>query len=79
MITAEKLATLTQFSAAALTRAINDAGYKEDRFLSARFLGITNGGQFCYQTQYKDIDGELALGKVFLTYDPAAGKVSVGY
>ena len=79
MITAETLATLTQFSAAALTRAIQDAGYEEDNFLSARFLGITNGGQFCYQTQYTDIDGNLALGKVFLNYDPAAGRVSAEY
>lgn len=79
MITAETLATLTQFSAPALTRAINDAGYKEDSFLSARFLGITNGGQFCYQTQYKDIDGNLALGKVFLTYDQGVGTVTADY
>jgi hypothetical protein len=79
MITAEKLATLTQFSAAALTRAIRDAGYKEDHFLSARFIGITNGGQFCYQTQYKDIDGDLALGKVFLTYNQSTGTVKVDY
>jgi hypothetical protein len=79
MITEETLDTLTQFSAAALTRAINDAGYHEDSFLSARFVGITNGGQFCYQTHYKDIDGELALGKVFLTYDQAAGTVKADY
>jgi hypothetical protein len=79
MITAEKLATLTQFSAVALTRAINLAGYKEDKFLAARFLGITNGGQFCYQTTYKDIDGELALGKVFLSYDAADGSVKADY
>lgn len=79
MITAETLATLTQFTAAALTRAIRDAGHKEDSFLTARFLGITNGGQFCYQTQYKDIDGNLALGKVFLTYDAAVGSVKADY
>jgi hypothetical protein len=77
MITAETLATLTNFSAAALTRAIRDSGYIEDSFLTARFLGITNGGQFCYQVQYED-DG-LQLSKVFLSYDPTHGTVIADY
>jgi hypothetical protein len=78
MITAEKLATLTQFTAAALTRAIQVSGYKGDSFEGARFLGITNGGQFCYAVTYKQ-DGELEEGKVFLTYDQAAGTVTADY
>jgi hypothetical protein len=77
MITAETLATLTNFSAAALTRAIQDSGYPEDEFLTARFLGMTNGNQFCYQVHYTD-EG-LKATKVFLDYDPAAGRVSVSY
>jgi hypothetical protein len=77
MITAETLATLTNFSAAALTRAIQDSGHPEHEFLTARFLGITNGHQFCYQVHYED-EG-LQATKVFLNYDPAAGRVSVAY
>jgi hypothetical protein len=78
MITAEKLATLTQFSAAALTRAINLAGYKRDSFKAARFVGITNAGQFCYTVSY-DQDGNTEETKVFLSYDAAAGSVTADY
>jgi len=71
MILADTLQTLTTFSAAALTRAIQDAGYPEDEFLAATFLGITTGGQFCYQVQYNGGDQGLLTGKVFLTYHAA--------
>jgi hypothetical protein len=72
MITAEKLKTLTTFTAAALTRAINLAGHKGDMFTSAKFLGITNGGEFCYSVT----DTDNGRSKVFLKYDPTAGVVS---
>jgi hypothetical protein len=78
MITADKLQTLTTFTAPALTRAINDTGYKGDYFQTAEFLGITNGGQFCYSVTYTE-HGELVKGKVFLTYNPAVGKVVADY
>jgi hypothetical protein len=78
MITADTLKTLTSFTAPALTRAIQDAGYKKDSFSRAEFVGITNGGQFCYDVDYDDF-GELTRGKVFLTYDPTVGRVSADY
>jgi len=79
MITAETLATLTNFTASALTRAIRDSGYTEDTFLTARFLGLTNGNQFCYQVQYEDEDEGLTITKVFLTYNPTHGTVIAEY
>ena len=78
MITAEKLATLTQFSAAALARAVQLAGHKRAEFKAARFVGITNAGQFCYTVAY-DRDGDTEEGKVFLTYDQTAGTVTADY
>lgn len=78
MITAEQLATLTNFSADALTRAIRDSGYTDDVFLTARFLGITNGGQYCYQVGYEE-DRALEMTKVFLTYNPRYGTVIAEY
>ena len=78
MITADTLKTLTQFSAPALTRAIQLAGYKKDKFTTSRFLGMTNGGQFCYLCSYTE-DGEICTTKVFLTYNPVEGKVSADY
>ena len=78
MITADTLKTLTTFTAGALTRAIRDAGYKKDQFLRAVFIGITNGGQYCYSVEYEGLDG-IEQGKVFLTYDPIAGAVKADY
>ncbi len=80
MITADTLKTLTTFTAAALTRAIQTTGYKRDKFNSAKFLGMTNGGQFCYSVTYTDeIEGDECTTKVYVSYDPAEGKVSVDY
>lgn len=80
MITAEQLTTLTTFTAPALTRAIRDAGYKEDEFTTAEFVGMTNGGQFCYSVTYWDnIEGSEQLSKVFLTYVHAEGRVIADY
>ena len=78
MILADTLKTLTSFTAPALTRAIQQAGYKRDRFNTAKFLGMTNGGQFCYSVTYIE-DGEVCTTKVFVSYDPTEGRVSVDY
>jgi hypothetical protein len=78
MITAEALKTLTSFTAPALSRAIQDAGYKGDKFTGAKFLGITNGGQFCYLCTYT-VEGGTDSCKVFLTYNPAEGRVTADY
>ena len=78
MITAQMLSYITQFSAPALTRAINLAGYKEDKFTGAKFLGITNGGQFCYQAVFQ-VGGGTDSTKVFLTYDHANDRVIADY
>lgn len=69
MITAEMLTTLTTFTTEALGRAVNT------EFQTSKFLGITNGGQFCYQVRWEDKYGP-AQGKVFLNYNPAEGRVS---
>jgi hypothetical protein len=76
MITAERLQTLTTFTPHALHVALGKrvADYE---FVGTKFLGITNGGQFCYSVVYK-ADGFEGTDstKVFLTYDPADGRVT---
>ena len=67
MITADTLKILTTFTAPALTRAAMDAGYKGANFSSCKFLGITNGGQLCYQAVFQ-VEGGTDSTKVFLTY-----------
>ena len=76
MITPDTLKTLTSFSAPALTRAARDAGYKGPAFSSCKFLGITNGGQFCYMAVFL-CEGGTDSTKVFLTH--TAGRVIVDY
>jgi hypothetical protein len=78
MITADKLTLLTNLPAVMLTTAIQQAGYKKDKFQTAKFLGMTNGNQFCYSVTYVE-DGEVHKTKVFVNYDPTADKVSVDY
>jgi hypothetical protein len=70
MITADKLALLTNMPAVMLEQALPAKG--RPTLKSARFLGITNGHEFCYLVTDTD-DG---AGKLFLKYDPTADKVS---
>ena len=78
MITADTLKVLTTFTAPALTRAAMDAGYKGPTFTGAKFLGITNGGQFCYTVVFQ-VKGGTDSTKVFLTYDHANDRVIADY
>jgi len=74
MITAETLTTLLSFTPEALTRAVEDVGYSGPPFTSCKFLGITNGGQFCYKVVFHVVGGTDSA-KVFLTYNHADGRV----
>ena len=71
MITADKLKTLTTMTPRALTQVVQASGYKRDRVNECRFLGITNGGQFCYKIVYPDQDAKngMATTKVYVWED----------
>lgn len=71
MITAQKLKYLTTLPHQLLAAALP----KKDRpvLAAAEFIGITNGGQFCYSA--KDVEDQVI--KLFVSYDPAADRVSV--
>jgi hypothetical protein len=71
MITAEQLTTLTTFTPAALTRALDDEDYQ---FTGTKFLGLTNGGEFCYKCTFP-VKGGTDSTKVFLKFDPTVGRV----
>jgi hypothetical protein len=76
MITAERLQVLTSYNSGALAKTLATSGYAGMSFAGAKFLGITNGGQFCYRVEYYDEDGRgQTFGKVFLTYNPAEDRV----
>ena len=75
MITAETLKTLTTFTHHALQMAVGKKA-ADVEFVGSKFLGITNGGQFCYSVVFRceDFEGTDST-KVFLTYNPTEGKV----
>jgi hypothetical protein len=69
VITADKLKLLTNMPSFMLEEALPVKG--RPKLKSARFLGITNGGQFCYSV----VDTDGGEGKVFLTYIHAEDQV----
>jgi hypothetical protein len=70
MITAEKLTLLTSMPTHMLEMALPVKG--RPQLQTARFLGITNGGQFCYSV----VGTDGVQGKVFLTYIHAEDQVT---
>ena len=76
MITADTLNFLTKMTPQGLTALIRKAGYREDKFISAKFLGMTTGGQFCYSCTYP---GEFEdVCKVFV-YQGSDGTLRAEY
>jgi len=74
MITAERLQTLISFTHHGLQQALGKAG-KDYELTGAKFLGLTNAGQFCYFVVYKIDAKERDSTKVFLSYNPAEDRV----
>jgi hypothetical protein len=69
MITADKIRRLAYLDTTALEAAVNK-NYPEDSFVSSKFLGISNGGQFCYSVKYFDEEmGIEQTTKVFVDLD----------
>ena len=73
MITADKLALLVNMPTVMLTHALGNKG-KDFNITSSKFLGLTNGGQFCYHVVHQ-VKGGTDSAKLFLTYDPTADQV----
>lgn len=71
MITEYKIRKLAYLDTATLEEALQK-NYPEDRILQSKFLGITNGRQFCYQILYYDDNyGEDRFTKVFVDLSPS--------
>ena len=71
MILADTVRTLTSMTALDLHRVLTVSGHKDAHFDTAEFLGITNGGTFCYGVTFRDkfTPGQTARGKVFVKYN----------
>ncbi len=81
MILADTLSYLTTFTPKTLAQVLDTSGYKMCSFKGAKFLGMTNGGQFCYSVTYFDEagTGQDEVGKVFVTYDSVTGAVTADF
>ncbi len=81
MILADTLKTLTSFGPKGLAVVLDKSGYSMCSFETAEFLGITNGGQFCYKVTYHDDagTGEVETGKVFVKYDHGTHAITADF
>jgi len=70
VILADTLKVLTTLTPTGLTQVLKASGYTGCFFKRAEFLGITNGGDFCYKVTYHDDAGTgEEVDKVFVKYD----------
>ena len=81
MITAEKLESLTTLGPKSLAKILDKSGYSMCSFQTAKFVGITNAGQFCYLATWFDESGtgNLEKSKVFITYDHSTETMSAEF
>lgn len=69
MITADKIRRCANLSTTELERALQFM-YPKDTIIASKFVGITNGGQFCYTiTYYDETIEENTMTKLFVDTD----------
>lgn len=67
MIHANELTKYTELDRYEISNILARSGYTGCSFNSVKFLGITNGGDFCYSVKYFDDDGTgEQIGKVYV-------------
>ena len=81
MITAETLRGLMSFTTKDLAKILDKSGYSMCSFETAEFLGMTNGGEFCYKVSYYDEagTGNHEVGKVFVSLDRSTGVLTADF
>jgi len=79
MILADELNKFTTLDRYELSNILADSGYTDCSFNSVKFLGLTNGGNFCYAIKYFDEQSEgEQTGKVFVS-KTATGKITAEF
>ena len=73
MITADKVKMLTEMGPKGLMALLGKKA-RDVEFTGSKFLGITNGNQFCYTVTFP-VKGGTDSTKVFLSYDPTEARV----
>ena len=76
MITAANLTRLSNLDTKVLTVLAKGADARRgEKFTGSQFLGLTNGGEFCYNVTFS-AEGETKSAKVFVRLNPTNGMVS---
>ena len=83
MINKDKITSLTNLGRKDLAYILSESGYTGVSFEDARFLGLTESGDFVYLTAFYDDGGgpedQLEQGKVYVKYNHKTGKLSADY
>ncbi len=75
MLLSKHVNELINLSATDLSTIARQSGYKDAKFTDCAFLGITNGGDFCYNASYFE-DGAYDFTKLYVRRDPAGNYVA---
>lgn len=79
MILAAELDKYTKLTKHVLAQVLARSGYTGCSFKNVKFLGLTNGGQFCYSVTYYDDAGTgEEVGKVYVC-KTATGEMGADY
>ncbi len=65
MLLKQNVLELVGMDATTLSRITRNSGYKDAKFDTCEFVGITNSGDFCYRVSYFE-DGEQDFAKVYV-------------
>ena len=77
MISAETVRLLGNLSVSSIGAfALQNKIKNAEKFVESDFLGITNGGEFCYSVKIAE-NGSTLTKKIFLSQDPATYKILV--
>ncbi len=65
MLLKQNVLELVSMDVTTLNRIVRNSGYKDAKFDTCEFVGITNSGDFCYKTSYFE-DGGYDFAKVYV-------------
>ncbi len=75
MLLKHQVYELVNLNAEQLARIARSSGYKDAKFTDCEFVGITNGGDFCYKASYFE-DGAYDFTKLYVWRDAAGNYIA---
>lgn len=81
MIHASQIQKMMTLGRQDLSRILARSGYTGCSFEDAKFLGLTETGDFCYLVEYYDDagTGESQAGKVYVSWEKATGEMTAEF